>query len=98
MSQQDENARVLALTADNAVMVAESAALKLFEGRLPRRIARTLMAAGIGAPEHLLFMSKVEIMALPGMSAAAQREVQVYRSRFIPENGGVGIRFRERKG
>lgn len=91
MSQQDENARVLALAADNAVMVAEAAALRLFEGRLPRRIARTLLAAGIGAPEHLLFMSVAGITSLPGISAAARREIQVYRSRFIPGGGGTGV-------
>ncbi|GJE13851.1 MULTISPECIES: hypothetical protein [Methylobacterium] len=84
MSLPDENARLLALAADNAVMAAESVALKLFEGRLPRRIARILLAAGIGAPEHLLFMPMGRIATLPGMSAAARREIQAYRSRFIP--------------
>ena len=84
MSQQDQRARVLALAADSAIMTVDRATLRLFDGRLPQRIAEALVKAGIDAPERLLFMSKVEIAALPGVGPAARREIEAYRMRFVP--------------
>ena len=84
MSQPDQRARVTALAASMAPVIAEAAALKPFEGRVSRRVAEALVAAGIDAPERLLLISKDETAALQGIGAAARREILAYRSRFLP--------------
>ncbi|MCJ2067951.1 hypothetical protein MKK75_03860 [Methylobacterium sp. J-030] len=55
-----------------------------FRGRLPARSAEAFVAAGLDAPERLLFMSKKEMAALPGIGAAAVRDAEAYKARFVP--------------
>jgi hypothetical protein len=42
-----------------------------------------LIAAGIDAPERLLFMSPMELGKLEGIEPVMRREIDAYRSRFV---------------
>ena len=55
-----------------------------FAGRLSPKAAMAFAAAGIDAPERLLFMSKAEIAKLPGVGPAARREAEAYCARYLP--------------
>jgi DNA-directed RNA polymerase alpha subunit len=53
--------------------------------RLSRRVVDALLAAGVDAPERLLFMSEGEICKVPGIGKSAITEIKRYRRRFLPD-------------
>ena len=55
--------------------------------RLSRRVVDALVAAGIDAPERLLFMTEAEICKIPGIGKSAVTEINRYRRRFLPATG-----------
>jgi hypothetical protein len=42
-----------------------------------------LIAAGVDAPERLLFLSAEEIGRLKGIEPVMHREIEAYRARFV---------------
>jgi hypothetical protein len=57
--------------------------ISLYQGRgLSDRTVKTLIAAGIDAPERLLFMSKAELKGITGIGKAALAEINAYRVKF----------------
>ena len=46
---------------------------------------KTLMDAGIDAPERLLFMTLAQLCDIPGVGKDALAEIMNYRSRFLPK-------------
>jgi hypothetical protein len=55
-----------------------------------------LIAAGLDAPERLLFMSAAEIGKLKGLDAALRKEIDAYRSRFVGLKRHAATRWRLR--
>lgn len=74
-------ARGLAAAADKA---SQRLLPELFQGRFSTKVARALVRGGIDAPERLLFMDAAKIKIVPGIGPSARKEIELYRTRFLP--------------
>jgi len=53
---------------------------------LSSRITDALIAAGIDAPERLLFLTEAELKRIPGIGKVGHGEIMRYRDRFLKKS------------